>query len=366
MLVISRKLNETLLLGEEIKIRVLGAKRDSVRLGIDAPSVVPVVRGELLEQVKRQNEAALSVDPSALLGRNRKVKSRPSVRVPSFPAAKLLASWLTHEVRNYLTPIDGEIQLAQMDCGDDSLRVGLTAADKQVKQLGAWLRKVSKLGSSAISRGTESELEVMLSSGLENWNGPTRVSLNCRSGIPFPVTHPPVEFPITQLLRNAEEAGAKRVTVSVECGKGRTRIVVEDDGQGIDRCTLENLTETFFTTKQKQAGLGLALVRNWVDGFCGELMIESVLGEGAKVILVLPREWPDSKPKESRVILQSSFGSAEQRALQEAGYRVLLAEDEEQLSILSARFPELDILTPESLSHLLQGQVGSDSSADGQ
>ena len=57
MLVLSRKLNESIVINENIVVTVLGVKGDRVRIGIDAPGEIPVHRQEVFE--KMQNEEAL-------------------------------------------------------------------------------------------------------------------------------------------------------------------------------------------------------------------------------------------------------------------------------------------------------------------
>ncbi len=47
MLVLSRKESETICLGDDIKITVVRVNKDRVRIGIDAPANVHVLRGEL-------------------------------------------------------------------------------------------------------------------------------------------------------------------------------------------------------------------------------------------------------------------------------------------------------------------------------
>ncbi len=51
MLVLSRKLNQEIRIGENIVVRVIGIKGNQVRLGIVAPVEVPVLREELLTKV---------------------------------------------------------------------------------------------------------------------------------------------------------------------------------------------------------------------------------------------------------------------------------------------------------------------------
>ena len=57
MLVLSRKLNESIVINDNIVVTVLGVKGDRVRIGIDAPGEIPVHRQEVFE--KMQNEEAL-------------------------------------------------------------------------------------------------------------------------------------------------------------------------------------------------------------------------------------------------------------------------------------------------------------------
>lgn len=60
MLVISRKEGESLLVGEDIEIRVLDVQGDKVRIGISAPRQMPVMRKELMEIETANREAESS------------------------------------------------------------------------------------------------------------------------------------------------------------------------------------------------------------------------------------------------------------------------------------------------------------------
>lgn len=64
MLVISRKKDEALLIGENIKVTVVELSKDRVRIGIDAPSDVKIVRNELYDTEKFNMQAAVN-KPSA-------------------------------------------------------------------------------------------------------------------------------------------------------------------------------------------------------------------------------------------------------------------------------------------------------------
>ena len=58
MLVLSRKVNETIKISDDIEIRVLEVKGDAVRIGIEAPKSMEILRGELILTISETNTEA--------------------------------------------------------------------------------------------------------------------------------------------------------------------------------------------------------------------------------------------------------------------------------------------------------------------
>lgn len=54
MLILTRRLNETLMIGDDVTVTVLGVKSGQVRLGIQAPTEVPVHREEVYHRIKNE------------------------------------------------------------------------------------------------------------------------------------------------------------------------------------------------------------------------------------------------------------------------------------------------------------------------
>jgi carbon storage regulator len=60
MLVLTRKRNQSIVIGSDIEVAVIDIRGDQVRLGVAAPAKVPVHRRELYNEVEQANRAAAS------------------------------------------------------------------------------------------------------------------------------------------------------------------------------------------------------------------------------------------------------------------------------------------------------------------
>ncbi len=54
MLILTRRISESIMINDDVKITVLGVKGNQVRLGIDAPKTVAVHREEIYERIKQE------------------------------------------------------------------------------------------------------------------------------------------------------------------------------------------------------------------------------------------------------------------------------------------------------------------------
>jgi len=67
MLVLARKLDESIVIGDNIVVKVVAIENGVVKLGIDAPKEISIIRDELIQEVKEKNiAAAASADESVL------------------------------------------------------------------------------------------------------------------------------------------------------------------------------------------------------------------------------------------------------------------------------------------------------------
>ena len=101
---------------------------------------------------------------------------------------------------------------------------------------------------------------------------------------------------LMNLCLNARDAmphgGHLAVRTEAVAGNGQgdwVRLSVQDDGEGIPEDLQARIFDAFFTTKDRGTGLGLAMVRQIVEGFGGRVEVASRPGQGACFDVWLPR-----------------------------------------------------------------------------
>lgn len=99
---------------------------------------------------------------------------------------------------------------------------------------------------------------------------------------------------VTNLVKNGIQAIPKdqedpRISVSVTSNQGMVQITVEDNGIGISEENRSKIFEPKFTTKTSGMGLGLAMVKNIVETYKGNITFTSQLGIGTTFIVTFPK-----------------------------------------------------------------------------
>ncbi|MAQ20696.1 MAG: carbon storage regulator [Gammaproteobacteria bacterium] len=66
MLILTRRVGETLVIGDDITVTVLGVKGNQARLGVNAPKEIAVHREEIFNRIKREQADGESIRPRAV------------------------------------------------------------------------------------------------------------------------------------------------------------------------------------------------------------------------------------------------------------------------------------------------------------
>ena len=100
-----------------------------------------------------------------------------------------------------------------------------------------------------------------------------------------------VERALSNLINNAIEASGKgqHVRISMSIEKTHLLIIIQDNGAGMDRETLENIFIPYYTKKSAGSGLGMPIAKKIIEGHKGKILIDSKPGRGTKVGVYLPK-----------------------------------------------------------------------------
>ena len=64
MLILSRKINEKIIIGDDVVLTIIDTRGDQIKIGIEAPKSVKILRHEVFEAIQRENQAAALSDES--------------------------------------------------------------------------------------------------------------------------------------------------------------------------------------------------------------------------------------------------------------------------------------------------------------
>jgi PAS domain S-box-containing protein len=301
-------------------------------------------------------------------------------RAARMEAIGQLAGGVAHDFNNLLTAVLGHAELATLAAEDrPDVRAELEEITRAGERAQALTRQLLAFGRRSLLRPRVVDLgEVAL--GLEPM---LRRLIGEDVSLQVVVDDPPgpvevdaslLEHAIVNLIVNARDAmpggGLIRVTAGRpdpgESPEGAWAMLrVTDTGTGIPPDVLERIFEPFFSTKPqgKGTGLGLAMVHGFVDQSGGQLRVSTHPNAGTKFSILLPvaegarlpeRPVPSVGRESGRRTHAGTILVAEdeavlraivERALQNAGYTVLMADSGERAVSLAAEYPgPIDLL----------------------
>lgn len=124
----------------------------------------------------------------------------------------------------------------------------------------------------------------------------------------FPVDATELRTIAWNLVKNAVEAVPRGGKVSIAAGmrEGRFRLVVADNGPGMDAETLARVQQPFVSGRPEGTGLGLSIVKDLVGRRGGELNFDTRLGSGTRVVVFLPCPEEAARRNSSGVVARGS------------------------------------------------------------
>lgn len=101
---------------------------------------------------------------------------------------------------------------------------------------------------------------------------------------------------VLNIVRNAAEAGANALVLSLTRAEGSVSITLSDNGPGMTEEEIDRATDPFFSTKSQGTGLGLAITRQILEDHDGFVVVTSSFPGGTSIALALPERPATERP----------------------------------------------------------------------
>jgi signal transduction histidine kinase/HD-like signal output (HDOD) protein len=285
-----------------------------------------------------------------------------------------LAAGAAHEINNPLAIVYARTQLLELKESEPAKKKVFRQMLEQIERITHILTNLMDFARPASLRVEEvapaeilEKTLALVRSGLDKLG--IDVEMDVAAGLPkIKADARQLEQVFLNLLINAEHAmeatgGRLSLTAAYDASRDAVVIGVADTGVGIAPENLDRIFDPFFTTKEegKGTGLGLSTAYGIVTKHMGDIKVQSVLGAGARITVILPRDpagaaagaitgdQPDDEPLGGPSVLvvddEKHIRDILRESLESQGYSVVCAKNgDEGLALLTQRRFSLMIL----------------------
>lgn len=219
-----------------------------------------------------------------------------------------LAAGIAHEIRNPLASISGSIQMLNEGLDTDEVNKRLMAIIlREIDRLNHLINDFLKYARPKPFELREFDLNQLIIESLEllknsgKWHSDIKLETNLETSEMLVSDAEQVRQVIWNVLLNAVDAihekgilfvGTKSVTSNnaLEKELDMIEVTVRDSGDGFSERALENMFTPFFTTKEEGSGLGLAVVKQIVEGLKGRVYGRNHPDGGAEIRVLLKKQ----------------------------------------------------------------------------
>lgn len=211
-----------------------------------------------------------------------------------------VSAGIAHEFRNPMGVIAGYAKLLSKSFEDSDSRKEIARGIlKEIEEMNIVMEDLLQFSKPGLLKKTDINLTGTITDMLKGFGDEAACNIDISSGdsIVIKADETLLKQALKNLIRNALDAGdpaLKTVWINIErgssSGKEGVFIFIKDNGRGIAESDINKIFMPFYTTKERGAGIGLALVQKIAMGHGGNVSVESREGEGSTFRLFLPND----------------------------------------------------------------------------
>ena len=205
-------------------------------------------------------------------------------------------SKLTHELKNPISVCKGYLEIIDKN-GYQKAPKYLPIISSEIERSLSVINDFSSLGKLKELNKEEVDLQVLLEEIITILNPlfkkyNANIYLNVKQDIYLSLDYLRMKQVFVNILKNALEARKKEeplnVLIEVKKSLKAIKITIKDNGIGMDKNTLDRITEIFYTTKANGNGLGVVLSKEIIEMHNGTITYKSQKDKGTTVTITLP------------------------------------------------------------------------------
>lgn len=205
-------------------------------------------------------------------------------------------SKLTHELKNPISVCKGYLEIIDKN-GYQKAPKYLPIISSEIERSLSVINDFSSLGKLKELNKEEVDLQVLLEEIITILNPlfkkyNANIYLNVKQDIYLSLDYLRMKQVFVNILKNALEARKEEeplnVLIEVKKSLKAIKIIIKDNGIGMDKNTLDRITEIFYTTKANGNGLGVVLSKEIIEMHNGTINYKSQKDKGTTVTITLP------------------------------------------------------------------------------
>lgn len=205
-------------------------------------------------------------------------------------------SKLTHELKNPISVCKGYLEIIDKN-GYQKAPKYLPIISSEIERSLSVINDFSSLGKLKELNKEEVDLQVLLEEIITILNPlfkkyNANIYLNVKQDIYLSLDYLRMKQVFVNILKNSLEAKKEKeplnVYIDVKRGVKDIKIIIKDNGIGMDKNTLDRITEIFYTTKANGNGLGVILSKEIIEMHNGTITYKSQKDKGTTVTITLP------------------------------------------------------------------------------
>ncbi len=210
-----------------------------------------------------------------------------------------VATGFAHEIRNPLSSILGSIELVKKTTKfDDENSMLMDIIVKELLRVNELIERFLMFAKPAPPKFVPVNIGHLISEVVElirfdkDYRNDIQIKIQDELGEPISADYSMMKQVFWNLIKNSIQAikGSGEIVISLKkySEDGYAEIEVSDNGCGIPKTEIDRIFEPFYSTKEKNIGIGLSIIHTIIREHKGRINLESVVNEGTKFRIILP------------------------------------------------------------------------------